>query len=314
MALKLSGFDQVSAWIVGVVVATGFIGVTLFIGKKSDSRLEIQKEQRAQEAEQLLSEAHESNHEVATSKSTHGDEATEKAATLVDAGKPLISSFGYAGGSAPWRWSDLKPEWKLCGSGKKQSPIDLSGAKVDPKLKALKFNYQHGITSLALANQTIQGDVELGSWLDLDGDRYDLKKITIHTPSEHRVNGLPYEMEVQFHHRELSGRTAIVAVLITAGKSHPALLRLANKLPRYEGETATLDRFIWTDLLPAKRTYWEYEGSETTPPCQESVEWIVLTNTVDAATREIDSIAQLQKNNARPIQEIGRRTLRRSNR
>lgn len=312
MALKLSGFDQVSAWIVGVVVAGALISITLFIGKKVDANRELQKEERAQQAEQLLAEARESSHE-STSKIA-GDDVPEKEKTDADVAMPLTSTFGYAGATAPWRWSDLKDEWKLCGSGKKQSPIDLSGAKIEPKLKALKFNYQHGVTTLALANQTIQGDVALGSWLDIDGDRYDLRKISVHTPSEHRVNGLPYEMEIQFHHRELSGRTAIVAVLVTAGKSHPALLKLANTLPRYEGESSTLDRFIWTDVLPAKRTYWEYEGSETTPPCKEDVEWIVLTNTIDAATREIDSIAHLQKNNARPTQELGRRTLRRSNR
>ena len=314
MALKLSGFDQVSAWITGVAVAGAVIGLTLFIGKKADKAQEILKEERAREAEALLSEAHASYAHEAREKAASEEQKHAEAQTNSHPTTPTVSSFAYTGASAPWRWSDIKEEWKTCGSGKKQSPIDLSGAKVDPKLKALKFNYQHGVTALSFANQTIQGDVELGSWLDIDGDRYDLKTITIHTPSEHRVNGLPYEMEVQFHHRELSGREAVVAVLITAGKSHPAFLKLANKLPRYEGETASLERFIWTDILPAKRTYWQYEGSETTPPCKEGIDWIVLTNTTDAATREIDSIAHLQKNNARPTQELGRRILRRSNR
>jgi carbonic anhydrase len=313
MALKLSGFDQVSAWIIGIVAGGAVVGLILFVGKKADTAQETRKEERAHEAERLLSEANASSNENrAKAKSKHQDDTD--VAPIATTAKPFVSSFAYSGASAPWRWSDIKDEWKLCGAGKKQSPVDLSGAKIDPKLKALKFNYQHGTTTLGFANQTIQGDVELGSWIDIDGDRYDLKKVTVHTPSEHRVNGLPFEMEVQFHHRELSGRTAVVAVLVTAGKSHPAFLRMANKLPRYEGETATLDRFVWTDILPTKRTYWQYEGSDTAPPCHEGVQWLVFTNTIDAATREIDSLAQLQKNNARPVQELGRRTLRRSNR
>lgn len=313
MALAIKGFDQVTAWIGGVVLAGGIIGLLFFVGKTADRQQEERKEERAKEAEELLAEKSSAPRTQTESANDHAQDKHAKDKSQEPSHKEA-SVFSYTGASAPWRWSDMKEAWKLCGSGKKQSPVDISGAKINPKLKALKFNYQHGVTALSLTNQTVQGEVEFGSWLDIDGDRYDLKTISVHTPSEHRVNGLPYEMEIQFHHKELSGKIANVAVLITAGKSNPAILRLVKALPRYEGENGSLKRYIWSDILPAHRTYWQYEGSETTPPCTEGVEWIVLTNTTAAASREIDALANLQKNNSRPTQELGRRIIRRSNR
>lgn len=311
MAFTIKGLDQVTAWIGGVVIAGAVIGVVLFLGKSADKSQDALKEARAKIAEELLAEA--TNTSRKDTASVASDSSVEPPPQELPAKHP-VSAFSYTGASAPWRWSDLKEEWRLCGTGKRQSPIDLSGAKIDAKLKALKFNYQHGVTNLSFANQTLQGDVEFGSWLDVDGDRYDLKNVSVHTPSEHRVNGLPFEMEIQLQHQELSGRVIIVAVLLTAGKSNPTLLRIAKDLPRYEGETGSLNRFLWTDILPPKRTYWQYDGSWTTPPCTENVTWIVLTDTVQAATREIDSVGALQKNNARPTHELGHRLLRRSDR
>ena len=316
MGLKIKGLDQITAWIGGVVIAAAVTGIILFIGQGIDKREEEAKIQLAKEAEAILAAATKNQQQAA--KKNELSETDSKKTKVADDSSPrkgAILPYGYSGPQAPWRWSDIQENWQLCGKGKKQSPIDISGARIDPKLKALKFNYQHGATILSLANQTLQGSVEFGSWLDIDGDRYDLKKITFHTPSEHRIHGLPYEMEIQLHHQELSGKTASVALLIAVGSANHAIQRIEEKLPRYEGEEIVLDRFKWDDIISAKkRTYWQYTGSLTTPPCTENLNWIVLTETSPATTKEIDRIAALQKNNARPVQELHGRAVTRSNR
>lgn len=318
MGLKIKGLDQITAWIGGIVIASIIVGITIYIGRSIDSRRELRKVQLAKEAESILA-ATMARQQLSSAKKAETEENldTHESESTGDRPRSQVATipYGYTGPQAPWRWSDIQEDWKICGTGKKQSPIDISGAKMDAKLKALKFNYQHGTTKLFLANQTLQGSVEFGSWLDIDGDRYDLKHVTFHTPSEHRVNGLPYEMEIQFHHQELSGKRAAVAVLIAAGSSNSSLSRMEEKLPRYEGEESVLDRFQWTDIiLSKKRTYWQYTGSLTTPPCTEGINWIVLTETTPATTKEIDKISALQKNNARPTQELHGRPVHRSNR
>ncbi|MCX6127306.1 MAG: carbonic anhydrase family protein, partial [Proteobacteria bacterium] len=227
---------------------------------------------------------------------------------------PVSPGFGYSGSTAPWRWMDLKPAWELCGKGRKQSPIDISGAKESQRLKPIKFNYRHDVTTLDLAASTLHGKIEPGSWLEFDADRYDLKEVYFRTPGEHRINGLPYELELQLAHEELSGRKLILSVQFTTGKSHPSLRRIAQSLPRFEGETVRFDKNIWSDFLPSKRTYWTYTGSLTMPPCTEDVTWVVLTQTSTASTADIDNLAKYQKDNARPYQPLNGRKIARSNR
>jgi carbonic anhydrase len=62
-------------------------------------------------------------------------------------------------------------------------------------------------------------------------------------------------------------------------------------------------------LLPARRSYFRYEGSLTTPPCSETVNWVVLTNPMTASARQIADVTAIYGDNARPLQPLGRRFL-----
>jgi len=42
-----------------------------------------------------------------------------------------------------------------------------------------------------------------------------------------------------------------------------------------------------TGLLPAKRGYYAFEGSLTTPPCSEEVRWLVLKTPVKIGTEQV---------------------------
>jgi carbonic anhydrase len=60
-------------------------------------------------------------------------------------------------------------------------------------------------------------------------------------------------------------------------------------------------------LLPAKRDYYFYEGSLTTPPCSEVVNWMLLTDPIEVAAADVASFAKLYPMNARPVQKANRR-------
>ncbi len=65
-------------------------------------------------------------------------------------------------------------------------------------------------------------------------------------------------------------------------------------------------------LLPAERGYLRYEGSLTTPPCDENVDWAVLTQPIQASPEQVGDFERLYANNARPLQRLNRRFLLRS--
>jgi carbonic anhydrase len=66
-------------------------------------------------------------------------------------------------------------------------------------------------------------------------------------------------------------------------------------------------------LLPAKREYYTYMGSLTTPPCSEGVLWIVLKEPVQISAEQIAIFARLYPMNARPIQANSGRLIKESN-
>ena len=65
-------------------------------------------------------------------------------------------------------------------------------------------------------------------------------------------------------------------------------------------------------LLPAAHSYYRYSGSLTTPPCSETVDWLLLADSIQVADADIARFAKLYPMNARPVQKANRRFVLRS--
>jgi carbonic anhydrase len=314
LAIKIKGFDQITAGISGVALSGLLFTGIWYLGKCSATRELEAESQRFEQTEKDLKHLEEASSKkmLSSAEDLPSHNATEN--LNVRASVETMEHWGYSGNLAPWYWAHLNERWKACASKINQSPVDISGAREDEGLKALKFNYFHGVTKLTFHHQTVQGDVERGSWLDWNGERFDLTKIYFRTPSEHRVNSLPWEMEVQLEHQAVTGSKIMVSVLITPGKSQDLLTRISENLPRVKDEIRDIDRLNWIDLMPSKRTYWTYVGSSTTPPCDPDVRWIILNTPQTSSKSSIDRLVMMQKANTRPISLLGKRPLSRSNR
>jgi carbonic anhydrase len=141
--------------------------------------------------------------------------------------------------------------------------------------------------------------------LRVDGREYVLEQFHFHTPSEHRIQGVPADMEMHLVHRDAQGRLAVVAVLMRAGRHiNSTLSRIAERLPLAEGEKFYGRQVAINPLflLPQDRSYFRYQGSLTTPPCTEGVDWFVMAETVEVDADLIDRFRQVMGPNVRPIQ------------
>ena len=98
-------------------------------------------------------------------------------------------------------------------AGQRQSPIDVPAAPAGD-LPKLSFHYQ--VTPLAAENNghTIEVKVAAGSYLRIGTERFDLVQFHFHTPSEHRLHGEQFPMELHFVHRNALDEIAVVGEAI----------------------------------------------------------------------------------------------------
>jgi len=63
------------------------------------------------------------------------------------------------------------------------------------------------------------------------------------------------------------------------------------------------------NLLPADHKRFRYEGSLTTPPCSEIVDWNIFETPIEVDAADIAKFKSIFPMNARPLQAMGRRFL-----
>jgi carbonic anhydrase len=216
--------------------------------------------------------------------------------------------WSYEGAGAPAKWGDLDAANKVCTIGSQQSPIDI-GATIKSQLPALKIDWAaQGAGTVVNNGHTIQLNFAEGSTLTLGDVKYKLLQVHFHRPSEHLIGGRNFPMEAHFVHRADSGPLAVVGVLMATGKPNAAFSQIIATMPAREGPAVKANAGINPNaLLPAKLGYYRYPGSLTTPPCSETVEWLLLTDPIQVAEADVASFAKLYPLNARPAQKDNRR-------
>jgi carbonic anhydrase len=221
--------------------------------------------------------------------------------------------WDYKGEGGPQAWGGLKPEFNLCSSGKRQSPIDIrDGIAVD--LEPVQFDYRASGFSVIDNGHTVQVNVAPGNFIQANGRRWELVQFHFHRPSEERIDGRQFDMVVHLVHKDSDGRLAVVAVLLDRGSIQPIVQTIWNNLPLEKGEEVPARAVIdLNHLLPPDRRYYTYMGSLTTPPCSEGVLWMVMRQPVPVSQEQIDIFARLYPMNARPLQQASGRLIKQSN-
>lgn len=210
----------------------------------------------------------------------------------------------------PERWGDLEVN-KLCSVGKSQSPIDIQ--KVEQPLKGkvkLVEQYQPQAFKVKNNGHTIVFDVvdDKKSSVLVNGVPYKLLQFHYHVPSEHTVMNEHYPLEIHFVHQNNAGNLAVVGVLVNAGKFNQALNQIITNLPDEQKE-GSLKAFDIGTLMPKGSKTYAYDGSLTTPPCSEQVQWLLKAKPIDADSAQLGTLAKLYNGNNRPVQPQGDRVV-----
>nr|XP_056710436.1 carbonic anhydrase 3-like [Euleptes europaea] len=257
----------------------------------------------------------------------------------------LTPPWGYAKENGPDRWHETYPLAK----GNNQSPIAILTKDVfkDPVLLPWFTSYDPG-ASKAISNTGKTCRIAFDDTFDRSVLRggplpgiYRLRQLHIHwgstddKGSEHVVDATRYAGEIHVVHwyskysnygdavRKPDG-VAILAILIQVGKTpKPEVKRILEEMTaiKTKGKEAPFPNFDPSILFPKNRSYWTYQGSFTTPPCEECVTWILLKEPIVVSEDQMEKLRCLSSKTAdephcplldnwRPLQPLNNRMVR----
>merc|ERR1712217_270371 len=157
------------------------------------------------------------------------------------------------------------------------------------------------------------------------GDNYRLLQYHYHFPSEHSINGKLAAGELHLVHQKVGSAGTddllVIGVLFQEGAKSELLSAMGLGEPgvSYPLDTPAFNIDKYLEKKGIKGDYYTYDGSLTTPPCTESVRWVVMEKPLTASKAQIESFKTYFKEpnkaggvNNRPVQEVNGRSLKKS--
>lgn len=212
------------------------------------------------------------------------------------------------GETGPANWQNISEEFAPCG-GKFQSPINISSDSLSQNDELVSLNFHYGKTAVNYENNghTIKFSVDSGSTVIIGNKSYDLLQFHFHTLSEHTINGEHFPIEVHFVNKYSDSDFAAVGILFDEGAAYDLFSKYLSSFPVEEGKMHSTDTLDLSTLLPEDTDYFNYNGSLTTPPCSEVINWYVLKSHSTADAEQIKTLSEIMNNNYRPVMPLNGR-------
>jgi len=222
--------------------------------------------------------------------------------------------WGYEGGTGPEHWGEIEKDHDkhlLCREGEKQSPINIIEHAQNSLRVPLAFNYFKSSIQIINNGHTVHLSYEPGSYVIFENQRFELIQFHFHHPSEHRLNGKTYDMELHLVHKTPQHRYVVFSIFMKKGQENASLRKLWERIPKdLDREVVYKKELIHvSDFLPADKTLFHYFGSLTTPPCSQLVSWFVLESPIELSEEQIKYFQKFIDHNARPVQKLNGRVV-----
>lgn len=213
------------------------------------------------------------------------------------------------------------------GNDNLQSPINIisKDVKVDSSLKQLNFSpsWLKGISG-TLRNtgrsvQFVPSTNEEAVTVQHHRGIYQLLQFHFHwgpaqgTGSEHTVDNVQADAELHFVlvNKDVKDETrrdylSVVGVLLntqeSAANSDPWAKMDIVAIQNNASDPVGVNGLVLGSMLPEGAGYYHYQGSLTTPPCSETVQWFVMKEKLMVPSLFLQSLRMIQEEMGQPLQ------------
>jgi len=227
-----------------------------------------------------------------------------------------MCDWGYCSHNGPDKWV----ENYAIAKGPRQSPIDIPECcENDFKLNSFPLSFEYETRGKMLMNtgagfkvnfDRLQNSLLEGGPLD---SKYRLEQLHCHwgrnssVGSEHTVSGKFYAAEMHLVHWNAEKYSsideavdkpdglAVLGVFMEVGEENQdheeleKICELLKKIPHRGDHVPFETELDPMEFFPENKAYWTYPGSLTTPPCFESVQWIVFNDAIQVSEKQLES-------------------------
>ena len=212
---------------------------------------------------------------------------------------------------------------------KNQSPININSEQTQLCKSFCDFNtyYKTSECYINYKNNLITIKYSSGSYLEYQNILYELREITIHTPSLHSIDNSKYDLELCLIHKISNDNKGtknkdtpdgiILCRLLEEGphygKIEQFINQFINEIPK---ETISYDKLInvsndWSanNILPENKSFFMYDGSLPFPPCNTNYKIIVYEDIGRIGRTNLEIFKLNIGENIRSIQDMGKRVV-----
>ena len=223
-------------------------------------------------------------------------------------------------GALSWNYKTpaaWKNQYSQCGH-RYQSPIDFNSRRSQfVATKRLSIHFMAGHYRAQVVNTGY--DIELL----FPGERpevaigktyYRIMNLHFHETAEHALNGHHYPAELHFMLTQAGAKPeAALAIWLDCCRANPVigqLLRRASHRTGNKSASFTFNAHDFDRLIPTRRSYFQYQGTLTAPPCTRISPWIVFRHPLNVSGNQLKTLNSFYPDNHRPTQDLNGRQIK----
>ena len=233
-----------------------------------------------------------------------------------------IPTFSYNGNTSPSFWYQLSSEYATCEKGNyfttvskektHQSPINISNIKATTPNFTLNFNMniEFEIENNGHTIELVPTEDSPKASIEIDSTIYTLQQLHMHAHSEHSIDNAFADMEIHFvfqnedEFADSLHKYAVLGLFVNSddNNSNNELEKVFTyNLP--EKYTTNESNIIINleNLLPSNTMVYSYNGSFTTPPCTEYINWNIYATSIGLKSSDLEKFKKKYNHNYRPV-------------